>query len=209
MSVLDELACMQNRRDEEPNKELARELAKKKNTKGIKEIVENLQNKNKNIQSDCISVLEQIGYLDPELIENYVSDFLKLLYSKNNRLIWGAMITISTIAHKKPKQIFDDFHDITRAIEKGSVITRDNGIKTLAIVASVNKKYNKAIFPFLIGHLKKCRPKDVPQHAEHIFVAVDSKNKKEYMDVLNKRLDILAKSQSLRIKKLLKNITLS
>lgn len=47
MSVLQKLACMQNRRDEEPNRELAGELAEKKNTAGIKEIAENLWNKDK------------------------------------------------------------------------------------------------------------------------------------------------------------------
>jgi hypothetical protein len=52
MSILSKLACMQNRRDEAPNKELARELADKKDFKGIKEIVENLWNKDKNIPSD-------------------------------------------------------------------------------------------------------------------------------------------------------------
>jgi len=61
MSVLTKLACMQNRRDEEPNKNLARELAERKDTGGIKEIAENLGNKDKNIQSDCASVLEEIG----------------------------------------------------------------------------------------------------------------------------------------------------
>jgi len=36
---------MQNRRDEVPNQELARELARKKDRKGIQEIVDNLANK--------------------------------------------------------------------------------------------------------------------------------------------------------------------
>lgn len=79
--------------------------------------------------------------------------------------------------------ILKKLNDIIKIIEKGSVITIDNGIKTLSTVASVNEKYNDAIFPFLIGHLKKCRPKDVPQHAESIFVAVNSTNKKEYRSI--------------------------
>jgi hypothetical protein len=204
MSVLQKLACMQNGRDQVPNKELAKELAEKRNVEEIKEIAENLWNKDKNIQSDCASVLEEIGHLAPELIEDYVSDFLKLLSSNNNRLVWGAMITLSIVADRKPKQIFDNLDDIVEAIEKGSVITRDNGIKTLAIVASGNEEYNEAIFPFLIEHLKRCRPKDVPQHAESIMCAVTLENQVRYIDVLKQRFDTPSSSQQRRVKKLLR-----
>jgi len=68
MSLLEKLACMQKRKDEVLNQELAKELAQKNDKSGIKEIAENLQNKDKNIQNDCIKVLYEIGYLKPELI---------------------------------------------------------------------------------------------------------------------------------------------
>ena len=106
MSALNKIACMQERRDEAPNIELAKALACKKDIEGIKEIAENLWNKDKNVQSDCISVLYWIGSTNPELVQDYVSDFIKLLSTKNNRLIWGVMISLSTIASKKPEEIF-------------------------------------------------------------------------------------------------------
>jgi len=195
---------MQDRRDETPNKDLARELVESQDTEGIKEIVENLWNKDKNIQSDCASVLEEIGRMAPELIQDYVPDFLRLLSSKNNRLVWGAMIILSLVADRKPQEVFDNLDDIVEAIKNGSVITRDNGIKTLAIVASADEEYNEAIFPFLVEHLKKCRPKDVPQHAESIMRAVNSDNQELYIDVLNQRFDTLRSSQQKRVKRLLR-----
>ncbi|ODS39538.1 MAG: hypothetical protein A7316_05295 [Candidatus Altiarchaeales archaeon WOR_SM1_86-2] len=204
--MLKKLACMQNRRDDTPNRELARELAEENNIEAVKELAENLYNKDKKIQGDCISVLYWIGTVKPGLIEDHASDFLKLLHSKNNRLVWGSMLALSTIADRKPGEIFYNMDDMVKAIERGSVITVDNGIKTLAIVASVNDEYNRKIFPFLINHLKTCRPKEVPQHSESIFVAVNPKNRKEYTDVLYKRQDILTASQSARIKRLLKRI---
>lgn len=106
MSALNKIACMQQRRDEAPNIELAKALAGEKDIEGIREIAENLWNKDKNIQSDCISVLYWIGSASPELVLDYVSDFIKLLSTRNNRLIWGAMIALSTIASKKPQEIF-------------------------------------------------------------------------------------------------------
>ena len=206
MRVLNKLASMQDRRDEELNKDLAQELVEQKNIEGIREIAENLWNKDKRIQSDCDSVMEEIGRNAPELIEEYVADFLKLLSSKNNRRVWGAMINLSLIADKKPKEIFESFESIIETIENGSVITRDNGIKTLAIVASTEEEYNQIIFPFLIEQLKTCRPKSVPQYAESIFCAVKSDNRERYIEVLNQRLDILSSSQQSRVKKLLRKL---
>ena len=197
---------MQNGRDEEPNKNLARELVESKDTEGIKEIPENLWNRDKNVQSDCASVLEQIGHLAPELIEDYVSDFLKLLSSKNNRLVWGGMIALAMVADRKPREVFDNRDTIVEAIKDGSVITRDNGVKTLAIVASVNEEYNEALFPFLIEHLKSCRPKSIPQHAESIVRAVTSENQGQYVDVLNQRFGTLSSSQQRRVRKLLRTL---
>ena len=54
MSILNRIASQQNRRDEILNQELAKELAATGNIEGIKKIAENLYNKDKNIQSDCI-----------------------------------------------------------------------------------------------------------------------------------------------------------
>jgi hypothetical protein len=195
---------MQDRRDEEPNKSLAWELVEKRDHKGIEEIAENLWNSDKNIQSDCASVLEEVGRLAPDLIADYVVDFLKLLSSKNNRLVWGGMIVLTMVADRKPRQVFDNRDTIVEAIKKGSVITRDNGIKTLAAVASVNEEYNEALFPFLIGHLKSCRPKSVPQHAESIVRAVTPDNQGQYIDVLKARFDTLSSSQQRRVRKLLR-----
>ena len=106
MSALNKIAYFQNRRDEVPNQALARELAETKNKKGIQEIAENLEHKNPSVQSDCLKVLYEIGYLDPGLIADYVDEFLKLLKSKNNRMVWGSMIALATIAELKPGEIW-------------------------------------------------------------------------------------------------------
>ena len=206
MPVLSKLASAQDRRDEEPNKELAKELVDQKDIEGIRKIAEYLWDKDKKIQSDCDSVMEEIGRNAPELIEEYIADFLKLLSSKNNRRVWGAMINLSLIADKKSKEIFESLESIIETIKNGSVITRDNGIKTLAIVASTEEEYNQIILPFLIGQLKTCRPKSVPQYAESIFCAVKLENREQYIEVLKKRLGTLSSSQQNRVKNLLQKL---
>ena len=104
-----------------------------------------------------------MGHARPELIEDYVLDFLKMLHSTNNRLVWSGMIALSIIADRKSEEIFQHLSDIKQATERGSVITADNGIKILAKVASVREDYNMKVFPLLIDHLEICRSKDLPQ----------------------------------------------
>jgi hypothetical protein len=203
MSVLNRIAYLQNRRDEVPNQELARELAEQKDRAGIREIAENLWNRDKNIQADCVKVLYEIGYLDPSLIADYAEDYLKLLRSRNNRLVWGGMIALSTVAELKADVIHAHLDEILKAMHAGSVITVDNAVKTLALAAS-NEAYRPAIFPHLLEHLRTCRPKDVPQHSEKSLPAVDASNKAVFIAVLEKRMEDLSSAQITRVRKVIK-----
>jgi hypothetical protein len=193
---------MQGRRDEMPNQELARELAQKKNQKGIQEIVDALDNKK--LQNDCIKVLYEIGAIDPTLIADYATQFVRLLSSRNNRLVWGGMTALATIAEIRAKDIVANLAAILKAFDSGSVIAVDNGVRVLARAASAKEEYNRKIFPILLDHLKKCRPKEVPQHSESTLPAVTSANKKKFIAVLNARLDILTPSQATRVRKVIK-----
>jgi len=204
MSTLDQIAFFQNRRDEAPNQELARKLADANDQEGIQEIAENLWNKNAGIQSDCLKVLYEIGYLKPELVAGYAEDFVKLLRSRNNRLVWGSMIALSTIAAAAADTLYPHIDSIRKAMESGSVITVDNAVLTLAKIASTSIDRRRQVFPTLLQHLRTCRPKDVPQHSEKTLVAVDSENKKAFIEVLQVRMEDMTPSQAARIKKVIK-----
>ena len=204
MSVLNQIAHYQNRRDEVPNQELARKLVETRDGKGIQEIAENLRNKNINIQSDCVKVLYDIGYRDPSLISRYADDFLKMLHNRNNRLVWGSMIALSTIAAVAADAIWPHLAEIQKAMENGSVITVDGGVLTLATLASTSLERNKKIFSYLLKHLETCRPKDVPQHAEKTLLAVNAGNKQSFIEVLEKRLEDMTGSQAARLRRVIK-----
>jgi len=206
MSVLTKLASRQDRSDEELNKELGRELARTRDVAGIREIAENLWHEDAKIQSDCDAVMEEIGRNVPELIEAYVSDFLKLLSSKRNRRVWQAMICLSLIADRKPREIFENRATIVQAMEKGSVITQDNGIKTLAKVAAAADAYRQELFPYLLARLESCRPQSVPQYAESILCAVTVENAAAYKDVLTRRFAELSAAQRRRVEKVSKQV---
>lgn len=204
MSVLHRLACFQNRRDEIPNQELAHDLAENKDKAGIHEIAENLWNKDKNIRADCIKVLYEIGYIEPQLIAPYAEDFIKLVKSKENRLVWGAMIALAAAAKSNPEVIFKNLNVIQKARETGSVITVDNAISVLAETASASPQYNAVIFPDLMQHLETCRPKEVPQHAERTLPAVTPDNKTQFIQTLEKRIPDLSEGGLVRVEKLIR-----
>ena len=204
MSAIDQIASRLGRRDEVPNQQLARILATQGDALGIAEIAAGLQSPDKGVQADCIKVLYEIGYLRPELVSVHASAFLKLLSSKNNRLVWGGMIALSTVASLAAEAIFKRADDIIGVIERGSVITVDNGIKTLALVAGAKPRYAEQLFPYLLNHLKTCREKDVPQHAEHVLAAVNAGNKDAYIAVITRRLADAPASRAARLRKAIK-----
>ena len=208
MSVINGIAYYQNRRDEVPNQELAHQLAESEDKAGIHEIADNLWNKNKNVRSDCLKVLYEIGYIRPDLIADYVNEFLKLLKDKENRMVWGAMIGLATIADLRPHEIWEHIDDVINAVDKGTLITVVWGVKTLAHVAKVNMTYHSKLFPILLTQLQTCIPRDVPMHAESILVAVDKADTAAFLTVLEKRKPELTGSQLTRLNKVIRKVNI-
>lgn len=206
MTVLDKLATALNRRDEVPNQELAQRIAEAGDKSAVKELAENLFHKDKNIQSDCIKVLYEIGERRPELIAGYYKEFGRLLESKNNRLVWGAMTALDTIALKEPKGVYSMLARILAIADAGSVITKDHAVGILVKLASV-KQYADDCGPLLIEQLIKSPNNQFPMYAEKSLAVINEKNKKRFQELMMKRIDGLEKeSQKKRVRKVLKTI---
>lgn len=207
MTVIDYLATNLNKRDEKPNQALALEIMKGSRLDWIKELVDNLSHKDKNIQSDCIKVLYEIGENGaPQLIAPYLNDFGNLLTSKNNRLIWGAMIAIDTITSVDPKGVYELLPYIQKTIDKGSVITIDHGVGILAKL-SAHQDFSRKSFPLLVEQLAKCPIKQLPMYAEKSLVAINQTNVKHFIEFLESRLpEIDKESQKNRIEKIVKTL---
>ncbi len=207
MSIINQLASSLGRRDEAPNQALAKTVAENGDKKAVKELVENLNHKNKDIQNDCIKVLYEIGELKPELIANYINDFLAVLGHKNNRLQWGGMTALNYISKIKPKAVFENLPQIIEAAEQGSVITRDNAVNILINLAAV-PKYASDAFDLLIDQLLNCSTNQLPMYAERALPIINEKNKAVFVETLNMRLDDIEKeSKRRRVEKVIKKIS--
>lgn len=201
--MIEKLASALGRADEGPNIELAERLIKTNDRQGIKTLVDALDNKDKHIVNDAIKVIYEVGERQPTLIKDYVTTFLSLLESKNNRLVWGAMMTLSTLAPLEPKAIYDKIDLVKDAYKKGSVITIDNSISVFAKLCKANPLYSKNLFPFLIKHLENCRAKEIPQHSLRIAICVNKDNKDPFIAVLEKRKPELTPSQEKRVRQVI------
>jgi len=166
-----------------------------------------LKNKDKNIQSDCIKVLYEIGLNGSgELISSYTNEFGALLKSNNNRLVWGAMIALNTISKNYPEKVFELLPQIISAIDQGSTITIDHGVGILAKLSSFNE-YIDIVFPLLIEQLKRCPIKQLPLYAEKSVIAINPTNKNQFVEMLEARIAETDKnSQKSRIVKILKQL---
>ncbi|HLB64497.1 MAG TPA: hypothetical protein VJJ46_06620 [Anaerolineales bacterium] len=206
MSVLRRLASAKARRDEAPNKELAKDLARRKDRAAIGELAANLKSPDPDIQSDCVKVLYETGFLDPELIADYAGEFLGLLGSQNNRMVRGGMIALACIAPLRAALLYANIETIKAAMRSGSVITIDNAVKVIAGVAAAKKAYSASLFPILLTHLRTCRPKEIPQHAESALPAVNRDNQEEFLAVLRGRAGDLTPSQAARVQRIIRRL---
>jgi hypothetical protein len=206
MSILEKLATALHRRDEVPNQELAKEIVRTNDRRAVKELVENLTNKDKNIQSDCIKVLYEIGEREPALIASYYREFGKLLDSKNNRLVWGAMTALDSITTQEPKGVYALLAKILDVADSGSVITRDHAVGILVRLGAL-KQYADECVPLLIKQLMACPDNQFPMYAEMSLAVVTEKNKKTLQNVITRRQAGLEKeSQQKRIARVLKRL---
>ena len=206
MSVLPQLATRLGRRDEEPNKQLAQHIADNGDTAAVEELVQLLQHKEKNIQSDSIKVLYEVGEKNPNLLAPHVQVFIQLLKSKNNRLVWGAMSALDAVATAKTDELYQNLTVILDAAARGSVITKDRANKILVQLARV-PAYTPDALTLLIDQLKDAPLNQLPSYAEQTATVVTPSFKSELVRVLQVRLpEVEQESKRKRLEKVLKKL---
>ena len=206
MSITLKLATSLGRRDEVPNQELAAAIVAKNDKKAVAELVENLTDKNKAIRYDCIKVLYEIGYVKPKLLAGHYLTLLAELESKDNRMQWGAMTALGTIALEKPDEIFKALGKIIDIADRGSVITRDHCVNILIKLTSLAKFAGKT-FPLLNEQLLSAPTNQLPMYAENAAPVVSEKYKDKFVKTLTSRLgDIEKESKRKRIEKVIRKL---
>ena len=201
--AIDRLASSVNRRDEVPNVRLAESIVKKDDEEAILDLIRNLANKDKEIQSDCIKVLYEVGERKPAMIARFAEEFGALLESKNNRVAWGAMTALDSIAMERPETLHRMMPKIIASANKGSVISRDHAVSILTKLAS-RKEYSDDAVPKLLEQLRRSPNNQLPAYAEKAITIVDDKNRDRFLKVLRSRLSgIQGESKRRRLEKVI------
>ncbi|MEM9024979.1 MAG: hypothetical protein AAGB22_14635, partial [Bacteroidota bacterium] len=129
--------------------------------------------------------------------------FVDFLTDGQNRLVWGAMTALNTIARAFPERVFPHLAPVMAATDRGSVITKDHGLGVLIGLCLV-EGFRQATFPLLLEQLRTCPAKQVPLYAERCLVLIPVINTLELARALAHRFDELEKeSQRKRLKKVL------
>ena len=206
MNVIEKLSSSLNRNDEVPNQQLASQIIQTEDQEAIAELIDNLSNSNKNIQSDCIKVLYEIGDQKPDLISEHIEVFVALLQSKNNRLVWGAMLALDKICNLYPDKIYKSLPEILDVADKGSVISKDHAVSILIKLAG-NKKYHDEAFILLLGQLSACPPNQLPMYAESAMTVVSDDYRTGFLQVLQSRLiEFEKESKRKRVEKVIEKM---
>jgi hypothetical protein len=208
MNILSQLASSLGRSDEEPNIELAKHIAREGNHQAVAELVAATKTAVRPARHDAIKVLYEIGASAPELISPYADDFMTLLKSSDNRMQWGAMTAIATIAQNIPDQIAPHLAQLESSSSSGSVITRDNYIKVLVAIAGSTKHRNEAIDRLRV-QLLTCPVNQLPMYAELVVPMLKATaDAKGIADILRSRLESVDKqSKRARIEKVIKQLS--
>lgn len=205
-SILPLLASSLSRRDEHPNIDLAQRIVDENNSAAVAELVENLSNKSKDIRFDCIKTLYEIGARKPGLIAEYVHHFLNLLDSKENRLQWGGMTALSTIAQSKPAELFEALGKIIDTADKGTVVTRDHSMKIMAQLAQVDA-YNEDVVPLMIEQVLASPVNQLPMYVEFTAPVVRSGQEEEFIAAIQTRLaELDLEPKRRRLEKVLRDL---
>ncbi len=206
MSVLNQLANALQIRSSEPNKVLAKKIAETNDTTAIKELAENLTNKDKLIQSDCIKTLYEAGELNPDLLKPYASLFVQLLDSKNNRMVWGAMTALSAAATQCAPELYKAIAKIVAIADKGTVITKDHAVNIL-VKLSAFKEYSADTIPLLLEQILTAPVNQMPTYTEKTATIIDAEHKAAFLNIITTRLpDIEGDAKRKRLEKVIKKL---
>jgi len=200
------LACASLRRDEILNIELANEIAKSKRQEDIQLLMDACFTEKKAIQHDAIKVLYEIGALEPTLIEPYTIKFVELLKNGNSRMYWGAMVALQFVSTISPKLIYTHLTTILDAMNKGSVIAKDHGMKILVKLAQM-PGYSKKIMPLIYEQLLVAPMNQFPTYVEMSSSCVTKETKISFLQLIGNRLsEDMNDTKRKRLQKVIKQI---
>lgn len=202
MTVLDRLAGALDRRDEQPNVELAQDIVARNDRDAILELAGAVRSGPARQANDALKVLYEVGARNAELIAGQCPVFLEALKSHDNRKVWGAMTAIDAVAERRADTLVAELPAIIAAADSGSVIAKDHCNSILVKLARAG--YGDKAIPILVERLKTAAPNQFPTYAEQIAPVLTPEARPGFLAVLRERLgSVLQESKRKRLEKVM------
>lgn len=202
MTVLDRLSGALDRRDEQPNVDLAEDIVARRDLAAIVELASAVRSGPARQANDAIKVLYEVGARDAELIAAQCPVFLEALQSSDNRKVWGAMTAIDTVAERRASALVAELPAIIAAADKGSVIAKDHCNSILVKLA--RSGYGELAVPILVERLRNAAPNQFPTYAEAIVPVLTPEARPGFLAVLKERIGRIAQeSKRKRVEKVM------
>ena len=204
MPIQNQLAYALKRKDQEPNKMVARQIVDADGQQGVKQLIEFIESKpTKRAQMDAMLALAYVSEIKPALLTPHTAFLISRLNDPINRVIWGSMITLTHMAHLVKEEIFEALPKLIDAMDAGTVVTRDYGFRIMVNLYE-DTNLQEDMFLLIQEQLMKAPSNQLGQYAERLMEVLNKKHLKPLIDTLEERRNDV--SNEYHIKRLNKNL---
>lgn len=187
MIIKDKLAYALDRKDQEPNRLVARQIVESEGQRGIEELVDFIESKPiKRAQMDAMLALAYVGELCPKTLAPHVDFLVSKLDDPINRVIWGSMIGLAHIAHLVQPKLFEALPKVIDAMDAGTVVTRDYGFRIMVDLYRT-EQFQEDMFLLMQEQLMKAPSNQLGQYAERLMETLNKKHLNSLIETLEER----------------------
>jgi hypothetical protein len=188
ISVVDQILATVNLPTEAPSSQIAQSIAKTQDHASLEGIFSLLSHANKKVQRNAMRVIYKLSKIDAALLKPHLEALFGLLKSKQNRMVWSAMISIDSLTEVMPEQVYERLETILSVVNKGSVIVKDHTVGVLAQLA-VHKQYHEEAMVLLIDLCKDAPVNQFPTYCERIAGIISPDYIEEFKLLILSRLE--------------------
>ena len=169
MDLINHLSSVQGRRDQGPNRELARKIADNSDTESLTKLLDILtETTNVKIQQDILLTLAALCDNKPEMLVSKIRELWPFMMDKDNRSVFATMIIFSHLVKFQPDFFAHRLILIIETMDKGSVVTRDHGFKILLQLYE-HDPYHTELPMLILEQIMLAPANQLGQYAETLF----------------------------------------
>lgn len=202
MPIQDHLSSSIDRRDQEPNKQLAVRIATGEYQ--VKELIDFLKTQPKRqFQQDAILTLAYTAEKNATLVAPYGEFLSRQLDSKFNRVVWGSMIALSHLTKVIPELLFHSLSVILQTMETSTVVARDHGFKILIGLYTLDE-YQDQVTPLIAEQIQIAPDNQFGQYTERWMEVIIPKHRNQLIAIMEQKRQEL--TNAIHLKRLDKNL---